>query len=85
MLEKVHSNYNNATNYSNDSNYSKKIAAVNKLVQIIQNSRTVEQFNEELEKLSKLTNIKISYYEDLFDSESEDKLRKNDFKRKNII
>ncbi len=50
-----------------------------------ENIKLVKQFNEELEKLSKLTNIKISYYEDLFDSESEDKLRKNDIKRENLI
>jgi hypothetical protein len=50
-----------------------------------ENIKLVKEFNKELEKLSKLTNIKISYYEDLFDSESEDKLRKNDFKRKNLI
>ena len=50
-----------------------------------ENIKLVKEFNKELEKLSKLTNIKISYYEDLFDSESKDKLRKNDFKRKNLI
>jgi tRNA (Thr-GGU) A37 N-methylase len=50
-----------------------------------ENIKLVKQFNEELEKLSKLTNIKISYYEDLFDSESEGKLRKNDIKRENLI
>ena len=50
-----------------------------------ENIKLVKQFNEELEKLSKLTNIKISYYEDLFNSESEDKLRKNDIKRENLI
>jgi len=50
-----------------------------------ENIKLVKQFNEELEKLSKLTNIKISYYEDLFDSESGDKLRKNDTKRENLI
>ena len=50
-----------------------------------ENIKLVKEFNEELEKLSKLTNIKISYYEDLFDSESEYKLRKNDIKRKNLI
>ena len=49
------------------------------------NIKLVNEFNKELEKLSKLTNIKISYYEDLFNTESEDKLRKNDFKRKNLI
>ena len=45
----------------------------------------VNEFDAELEKLSKLTNIKISYYEDLFNVESTDKLRKNDIKRKNLI
>jgi hypothetical protein len=50
-----------------------------------ENIKLVKEFNKKLSKLSKLTNIKISYYEDLFNSESEDKLRKNDFKRKNII
>jgi len=49
------------------------------------NIKLVKEFNEELEKLSKLTNIKISYYEDLFNPELEDKLRKNDIKRKNLI
>lgn len=47
--------------------------------------KLVKEFNEELEELSKLTNIKISYYEDLFNSESKDKLRKNDIRTKNII
>jgi len=50
-----------------------------------ENIKLVKEFNKKLSKLSKLTNIKISYYEDLFNSKSEDKLRKNDFKRKNII
>jgi len=50
-----------------------------------QNIKLVKEFNKELEKLSKLINIDILYYEDLFNSESEDKLRKNDIKRKNII
>ncbi len=50
-----------------------------------ENIKLVKEFNEELEKLSKLTNIKISYYEDLFNLESEYKLRKNDFKRENLI
>jgi hypothetical protein len=49
------------------------------------NIKLVNEFNKELEKLSKLINIDILYYEDLFNSESEDKLRKNDIKRKNII
>ena len=50
-----------------------------------ENIKLVKEFNKELEKLSKLTNIKISYYEDLFNTESEDKLRKNDIKGKNLI
>ena len=49
------------------------------------NIKLVNEFNKELEKLSKLINIDILYYEDLFNLESEDKLRKNDIKRKNII
>ena len=50
-----------------------------------QNIKLVKEFNEELENLSKLTNIKISYYEDLLNPESEDKLRKNDIKRNKLI
>lgn len=50
-----------------------------------QNIKLVKEFDEKLKKLSKLINIDILYYEDLFNTESEDKLRKNDFKRKNII
>ena len=50
-----------------------------------ENIKLVKEFNKKLEKLSKLTNIKISYYEDLFNLESEDKLRKNDIKPKSII
>ena len=50
-----------------------------------QNIKLVKEFNKELENLSKLINIDILYYEDLFNSESEDKLRKNDIKRKNLI
>ena len=49
------------------------------------NIKLVKEFNKELKKLSKLTNIKILYYEDLFNLKSEDKLRKNDIKRKNLI
>jgi hypothetical protein len=49
------------------------------------NTKLVKEFNEELEKLSKLIDIKILYYEDLFDLESEDRLRKNDIKRENLI
>ena len=50
-----------------------------------QNIKLVKEFDEELKKLSKLTNIKISYYEDLFNTKSEDKLRKHVIKRKSII
>jgi hypothetical protein len=50
-----------------------------------ENIKLVKKFNEDLEKLSKLININILYYEDLFNLESKDKLRKNDIKRKNII
>ena len=50
-----------------------------------ENIKLVKEFNKNLEKLSKLTNIKILYYEDLFNIESEDKLRKHVIKRKNII
>ena len=50
-----------------------------------ENIKLVKEFNKELEKLSKLINIKILYYEDLFNTESADKLRKNDIKRKNLI
>ena len=50
-----------------------------------QNIKLVKEFNKELENLSKLINIDILYYEDLFNLESENKLRKNDPKRKNLI
>jgi hypothetical protein len=50
-----------------------------------ENIKLVKEFNEDLEKLSKLININILYYEDLFNLESKDKLRKNDIKRKNLI
>jgi hypothetical protein len=50
-----------------------------------ENVKLVKEFNEELEKLSKLINNKILYYEDLFNLNSEDKLRKNVIKRKNLI
>ena len=49
------------------------------------NIKLVKQFNKELKKLSVLTNIKISYYEDLFNLKSEDKLRKIDIKLKNTL
>jgi hypothetical protein len=49
------------------------------------NIKLVNEFDAELEKLSKLTNIKILYYEDLFNTESEDKLRKSNIKVKNTL
>jgi hypothetical protein len=42
-----------------------------------ENIKLVKKFNEDLKKLSKLININILYYEDLFNLESKDKLRKN--------
>lgn len=65
-------------------NFTKKYEWIN-TPNLNHNIKLVREFNEELEKLSKLTNIKISYYEDLFNVKSEDKLRKNDIKRKNLI
>ncbi len=52
-INNAYNNYSNVTNKnnnSNDDNYDRKIDAVNKLVEIIRNSRTVEQFKEELDK-----------------------------------
>lgn len=45
----------------------------------------VKLFDNDLKKLSNLINLNILYYEDLFDINSEDKLRKNDARRKNLI
>lgn len=49
------------------------------------NIKLVKGFDEDLQKLSKLINTEILYYEDLFDINSENKLRKNEHRRKNII
>jgi hypothetical protein len=49
------------------------------------NIKLINEYNEKLEKLSKLIDINISYYENLFDINSENKLRQHDVKRKNII
>jgi hypothetical protein len=65
-------------------NFTKKYEWIN-TPNLNQNIKLVKEFDEELKKLSKLTNIKISYYEDLFNTKSEDKLRKHVIKRKNII
>lgn len=52
---------------------------------LLENIKLVKKFDEDLKNLSKLINVNISYYEDLFDVNSENKLRKNDIKRKTII
>jgi hypothetical protein len=52
---------------------------------LIDNIKLVKKFDTDLKKLSELINIDILYYEDLFDINSENKLRRNDIKRKNII
>lgn len=44
----------------------------------------VKQINKDLQKLSKLINVKISYYEDLFDINSESRLRNKNTLRKLI-
>lgn len=50
-----------------------------------ENIELVKKFDNDLKKLSNLISVNILYYEDLFDINSEDKLRKNDAKRKNLI
>jgi hypothetical protein len=50
-----------------------------------ENVKLVKKFDEDLKELSKLIKIKVLYYEDLFDINSENRLRKNDIKRKNLI
>ncbi len=52
---------------------------------LIDNIKLVKKFDADLKKLSELINIDILYYEDLFDINSENKLRKNVVKRKNLI
>jgi hypothetical protein len=49
------------------------------------NIKLVKGFDKDLQKLSKLIDTDILYYEDLFDINSENKLRKNEHRRKNII
>jgi hypothetical protein len=49
------------------------------------NIQLVNSFSEKLIELSKLINVEISYYENIFDINSTEKLRKNDIKTKNII
>jgi hypothetical protein len=50
-----------------------------------ENVKLVKKFDEDLKELSKLIEIEVLYYEDLFDINSENRLRKNDIKRKNLI
>ena len=52
---------------------------------LINNIKLIKIFDEDLQKLSKLINIDILYYEDLFDINSENKLRKNVNKTKSLI
>ena len=52
---------------------------------LISTVKLVKKFDKDLKKLSELINIDVIYYEDLFDISSENKLRKNDIKRKAII
>jgi hypothetical protein len=65
-------------------NFSEKYEWIN-TPNLIDNIRLVKKFDADLKKLSELININILYYEDLFDINSENKLRKNVVKRKNLI
>jgi hypothetical protein len=47
-----------------------------------ENIKFIIKFNEELIKLSNIINVKIIYYEDIFDINSNDRLRKN---KQNLI
>lgn len=65
-------------------NFSEKYEWIN-TPNLIDNIKLVKNFDTDLKKLSELINIDILYYEDLFDMNSENKLRKNVIKRKNLI
>jgi hypothetical protein len=65
-------------------NFSEKYEWIN-TPNLIDNIKLVKKFDADLKKLSELINIDILYYEDLFDINSENKLRKNVVKRKNLI
>jgi hypothetical protein len=49
------------------------------------NIKLVEKFNDEMIKLSTIINLNITYYEDVFDVNSEDRLRIFDTKNKMLI
>jgi hypothetical protein len=49
------------------------------------NIELVGKFNDELIKLSKMINVHITYYEDIFDINSKDRLRKHYIKRENLV
>lgn len=65
-------------------NFSEKYEWIN-TPNLMDNIKLVKKFDTDLKKLSELINIDILYYEDLFDINSENKLRKNVVKRKNLI
>lgn len=65
-------------------NFSEKYEWIN-TPNLNENIKLVKKFHNDLKKLSNLINVDIVYYEDLFDMNSEDKLRKNDVTRKNLI
>jgi hypothetical protein len=50
-----------------------------------ENVELVKKFDEDLKELSKLIKIEVLYYEDLFDINSENKLRKNGIEAKSLI
>lgn len=64
--------------------YSEKYEWIN-TPNLMHNIELVKKLDGDLNELSKLISIDVMYYEDLFDSKSEDRLRKNDIKRKNLI
>jgi stage III sporulation protein SpoIIIAA len=65
-------------------NFSEKYEWVN-TPNLMHNIKLVKKFDNDLKTLSELIDVNILYYEDLFDMNSENKLRKNDIKRKNLI
>jgi hypothetical protein len=65
-------------------NFSEKYEWVN-TPNLVDNIKLVKKFDDDLKKLSELINIDVLYYENLFDVNSENRLRKHDIKRKNLI
>lgn len=65
-------------------NFSEKYVWVN-TPNLEENIKLVTKFNEDLKKLSKLINTDILYYEDLFDINSKNKLRKDNITNKKLI